>query len=134
MCSCASHSTALKCKMLCVHLGERFVQYALQFHSLYAHQHERLYSCCFLGVFFRAPSTAGMSPVVQVTGKVKFQSSPSKKQHLHLQMSLLFWYFLHFTYSLPYPLDAVYLLTLLEILEVVLIKKLHKCNKQETGL
>lgn len=42
--------------------------------------------------------------------------------------------FLHSTHPLPYTLDAVCLLTLGESLAVALIKKLHKCNKQETGV
>lgn len=83
-------------------------------------------------VFFHAPSTAGMGREVQVTGKVQFKSSPSEKQHL--QMSLLLWSFLLATHPLPYTLDAVYLLALVESLAVALIKKQHKCNKQETGV
>lgn len=74
-----------------------------------------------------------MGPAVPVTGKVTFKSSPSEKQHLHLQISL-FWSFLHSTHPLPYTLDAVYLLTMVESHEVALIKKQHKCNKTETGV
>lgn len=81
-----------------------------------------------------------MGPAVQVTGKVKFKSSPSEKQYLHLQFFSLFWSFFFlffFTFNLSpflYPIYSVYLLTLVESHEVVLLKNQDKCNKQETGV
>lgn len=72
--------TALKWEMLRVHLGDRFVQYALQLHSLCTHQHRRL--------FFPTPRNAGMAPAVLVTGKVKSKRRRPGLQHLHLQISL----------------------------------------------
>lgn len=61
---------------------------------------------------------------------------------VHLKSSICIcnffhYYFFFFTFNLSpflYPIYSVYLLTLVESHEVVLLKNQDKCNKQETGV
>lgn len=127
-------STALKYKMLCAHLGECFVEYALQLLSIHSLRLKALFIYLFI---LMNPALQGLVQRSRrlVRGNLKAVYLKSKTicicqflhyfgLFIHLTHPLL-----HLTHSLPSTLD--YFLKLVESHEVILIVKQHKCNKEK---